>query len=730
MHKPLNRIILAIVLLLFAGAGRSQTLEVPTIGGQRSFVVVIDAATLERCRPQVDAYKQVLEEEGLPVFVASAHWNSPEQVRRVLVDLHARNGLEGCVFVGDIPIAMITRAQHLTSAFKMNEYAYDIHEVSVPSDRFYDDFDLKFVAQGAPADGLFHYYELAPDSPQYIGCDIYSGRIKAQKAFGDPYAQIARYLEKAVREHRAATAFDRFVSYTGHGSYSNSLVAWRDEQMLLDEQFGDTFRRTYGAKFLRYSMQPFMKSTVIRELRRDDLDMMVFHEHGMPDRQYLSGTPYVSSAEEAVSEIGFMLRARARRSDSARRSALRQAAELGLDTTWYCAPDTPEQLRADSIADLRSGIVLEEVPHIAPNARFVIFDACYNGDYREDDFIAGHYIFSGGRCVATFANSVNVLQDKSAFDLLGLLGEGLRLGAWARNIHILESHIIGDPTYRFAAAHPALDINAMAANRDVGFWLAQLDHAVPDVQNLAMIRLWENDCPDLAGRLLDKMRQSPYAIVRYNAFRLLETLGGEAYREALCLAAYDRFEFLRRVAVTRMGRVGDERFIPILTDVYTRDRNAARIVFNIGESVRCFDKTKTKQTIERYFADKTFFHADSLKQELLRKVENSEGVSPAEETLAELREPKTPERIKLMRIAFLKNRPYNQITDELLALLRDPSRSETLRTRLAESLAWFDLSVHRERIAQAGRELLSQEDLSPAFRKELVRMVNRLESKK
>lgn len=730
MHKSLNRFWGAVVLLLLAVPGRSQTIEAPTIEGPRTFAVVIDDVTLERCRPQVDAYRKVLEEEGLPVFVVSDRWSAPEEVREVLVDLHARRGLEGCVFVGDIPIAMITKAQHLTSAFKMNEYEYDIHEVSVPSDRFYDDFDLKFIPQGAPARGLFHYYELAPDSPQYISCDIYSGRIKAQKAFGDPYAQIARYLEKAVREHRAATRFDRFVSYTGHGSYSNSLVAWRDEQMLLDEQFGDTFRHAQGAKFLRYSMQPFMKSTVIREVRRDDLDMMVFHEHGLADRQYLSGTPYVSTPEDACFEMGFMLRERARRSASSRSSALRQAAELGLDSTWYCAPDTAEQLRTDSLADLRTGIILEEIPAIAPNARFVIFDACYNGDYREDNFIAGHYIFSDGRCVTTFANSVNVLQDKSAFDLLGLLGEGLRIGAWAQNIHILESHVIGDPTCRFVAAHPGLDINAMAANRDAEFWLAQLNHEIPDVQNLAMIRLWESDCPDLSDLLLDKMKQSPYAVVRYNAFRLLESLGGEAYREALCLAAYDRFEFLRRVAVTRMGRVGDERFIPILIDVYAQDRNAARIVFNIGESIQCFDRVKTKQAIESYFADKHYFHADSLKQELLRKIENADGLSQAEETLAELRDPKTSERMKLMSISFLKNRPYNQMTDELLALLNDATQSETLRTRLAESLAWFNLSVHKEQIARAGRELLSQEDLSPTFRKELVRMVNRLESKK
>lgn len=730
MYKQLFRFLLGCILLISVLSARSQTIEPPSIEGKHSFAIVVDAQTAEKCRPQLHDYKQTLENEGLPVYVVSKAWTAPEEVRQILVDLHQDKGLEGCVFIGDIPIAMITKAQHLTSAFKMDEYKYDIQEVSVPSDRFYDDFDLKFIPQGTPAKGLFHYYELAPDSPQYISCDIYSGRIKAQSAYGDPYEQIARYLEKAVREHREATPFDQFVSYTGHGSYSNSLVAWRDEQMLLDEQFGDTFRHTLGAKFIRYSMQPFMKATVIRELRRDNLDMMVFHEHGMPDRQYLSGTPYVSSPEEAAEEIGYLLRERARRSPSSRKSAIDHARELGLDTTWYCAVDTPEQLRKDSIADLRSGIILEEVEWIKPNARFVIFDACYNGDFREDNFIAGHYIFSHGRCVTAFANSVNVLQDKSAFDLLGLLGQGLRLGAWAKNIHILESHIIGDPTYRFAAADPQLNINEMALQSGNEFWLAQLDSKVPDIQNLAMIRLWENNYPGLTEILLDKMSGSPYAVVRYNAFRLLESVGGEAFNKALFMAAYDRFEFLRRIAVTRMGRVGDDAFIPVLIDVYAQDRNAARIVFNIGESIQCFDKEKTQKAIEDYFADKTYFHADSLKKELLYKVSGYNGVSAADEALAEIQNPETSEWMKLARIAFLKNRPYHQITDELIAILRDETQSETVRIRLAEALAWFNLSVHKDEIAQTGRELLAETTPSAAFRKELTRMVNRLESKK
>ena len=114
--------------------------------------------------------------------------------------------------------------------------------------------------------------------------------------------------------------------------------------------------------------------------------------------------------------------------------------------------------------------------------------------------------------------------------------------------------------------------------------------------------------------------------MRYNAFRLLESLNGPEYKQALMLAAYDRFEFLRRIAVTRMGRIGDEAFISVLIDVYVRDRNAARIVFNISEAIRCFDKQQVEKAIETYFADKNFYHAREEKQELLDKlIERKDG---------------------------------------------------------------------------------------------------------
>ena len=160
----------------------AQTIEAPTVKGKTSFAVIVDNHTLEKCAPQIAEYKKTIEGEGLPTFIVSADWESPEQVKDILKKLYRENNLEGTVFIGNIPVAMVMKAQYMTSAYKMDERKYPLEVVAVPSDRFYDDFDLKFNKIADSTKGLHHFYELAPDSTPYIECDIYSGRIQARRA--------------------------------------------------------------------------------------------------------------------------------------------------------------------------------------------------------------------------------------------------------------------------------------------------------------------------------------------------------------------------------------------------------------------------------------------------------------------------------------------------------------------------------------------------------------------
>lgn len=718
--------LLLLAATCFAATVRAQLVERPAVEGPSSFAVITDSLTYVNCRQQIALYKQTVESEGLPVFVAYAQWQSPDEVRALLKRLHDEEALEGCVLIGDVPIAMITRAQYLTSAFKMDERKFPLDECSVPSDRFYDDFDLKFTPRDEQSEGLMHFYAMAPDSPQYISCDIYSARIKPQAGNGDPYAQIASYLEKAVREHRSGNEFDTFVSYTGHGSYSNSLTAWRSEQQITREQFGDRFSRRNTAKYLRYSMDPYMKYDLIRELRRKDLDFMVFHEHGDYYRQYVSGDPVTDETDAHIEQMETRLRSLYRRNPE---SARKTAAAWGLDSTWYADAETPAAIEKDSLLDLRLGIINEEIDDIRPNARMVVFDACFNGDFRNGDYIAGKYIFSEGDCCVAWANSVNVLQDKSAFDLLGLLARGIRIGVWAKHINILESHISGDPTLAFRSPDAErLDINRNVLRKEPEYWLAQLDSDIPDMRSLALIRLYEENYPETSKVLLDQFLNSPYAVVRHTAFRLAESLGGPEFKTILMASVRDEFEFLRRIGVTRMGRVGDDDFIPLLVDTYIDDHNSARVVFQTVQSLKCFDRDKVKAAIEKRFETADFHNAENYRKALLAAID-TQTVKGMPKDLADIAD-REDTKWRKFYITYLKNRPLNQFAGEFARILCDETEAEDLRVCMAEALAWFDLSVNRGVIIEACERLLEKGGMSEELTREVTRARTRLTSEK
>lgn len=129
-----------LLCLLFA----AQTLFAAS--SVRGFAIVVDSASYAQARTQIEAYAAEIERGGLKVYTLIDRWGVPDSLRAQLIALHAdrKAPIEGAVFIGDIPIPMIRDAQHLTSAFKMNQKTFDKKESSVPSDRFYDDFSLEF----------------------------------------------------------------------------------------------------------------------------------------------------------------------------------------------------------------------------------------------------------------------------------------------------------------------------------------------------------------------------------------------------------------------------------------------------------------------------------------------------------------------------------------------------------------------------------------------------------
>ena len=305
---------------------------------ETSFAVITDKGTYQACEADLKAYQETLGAEGLPTFIVYNDWKKPEDVKKVIAKLYKKNNLEGVVFVGDVPVAMIRKAQHMTSAFKMDENENPFIDSSVPSDRFYDDFDLKFDFLKKDSVENFFYYNLAIESPQQIQCDIYSGRIKAINNGEDAYAQISRYLKKAIAEHKSGNKLDQFFSYTGDGSYSNSMVAWTPEAFTIREQMPKVFDREGRARFIRYNFSPYPKDDIINMLKREDLDLSIFHEHGVPNRMYLSGSPETQSWTDHMDEMKYYWRGMARRYENRPKDFKammdRMQNKYGLDSTW------------------------------------------------------------------------------------------------------------------------------------------------------------------------------------------------------------------------------------------------------------------------------------------------------------------------------------------------------------------------------------------------------------
>lgn len=706
----------------------AQTIVKPGMNVKHSsFAIIADEQTWKECSVELRAYQQVLEEESLPTFVVYDKWKNPEAVKKVILSLYKKHKLEGVVLVGDIPVPMIRKAQHLTSAFKMDE-DIDWHESSVPSDRFYDDFHLEFdfVKKDSLHPSCF-YYELGVHSPQLIRCDIYSGRIKPIANGVNKYEQIRNYLQKVVKAHRQNNCLDQFFSYTGHGSYSNSLTAWVPEAYNLREQMPGVFDKEGRARFMRYCFTPYPKNDIINMIKRSDLDLAIFHEHGLPDRQYFSDIPETSSLEEHIKQIKASRRKYVRNWTSNRNLLEKEYQKAttiyGFDSTWYGGYDNPDIILQDSLEDIRMGLSLPEVTEVSPNVRMVIFDACYNGDFREDDYIAARYIFSAGECVTTFANSVNVLQDKQANELLGLLGLGARIGQWAQLTNILESHITGDPTVRFTSFDSTVDASVLCQRPYVeAEMLSLLQSPYADIQNLALHRLYENDYEDISALLRRTFETSSLAMVRYTCFSLLEKLNDSNFQEILIPALNDSYEFIRRSAVRRMISVGKNEYLPHLVKAYIEDRHAARVVFNIALGLNVFDEEPLKEAIENVLNNSYIRNKDDVRRQLMKAYASRYASDEA------ILERKAKEKMRLLYVSSLRNYPIHGSVGTYLKLLQEPSESDEFKLSLLRSLAWYKYSYKRPEIMRVCNELRRNKRLLDTIRQEAERTYYRLKN--
>lgn len=726
----MKKIVLLVLALQISVFAFGQVKIKPTIKSKTTFAIVVDTDSYEYAKNEIEAYKEVIEADQLGVYILVDNWTHPEQIRKELIQLHQeKTPLEGAVFVGDIPIPMLRDAQHMTSAFKMDQKK-KWHNSSIPSDRYYDDFDLKFdFLKQDEKNSSYYYFSLRPDSPQKLSSDIYSARIRPlQSGDVDPKEQIKRYLSKVVKERteNAQNALDHLTMARGYGYNSESKVAWSGEQIALREHLPNLFHSNHYVKFMDYETRWPMKPIYLNEVCYPDLDVLLFHHHGSPKNQYINGYKRGSDINTSIENIKYYLRTKLKGNKDAAKRIEQFKEEFGLPEGWLTeALDEDNRFsEADSLLEASLEIRLSDLKSIKPNARFVMLDACFNGSFHVDDYVAGNYIFNEGTTMAVQANTVNALQDKWPDQMIGLLDMGVRLGNWHKQVSYLETHLIGDPTYRFYAPDVKDDINAAITlqKKNNNYWKKQLSSKKADMQSLALKMLVDNNYPGGNQLLLDTYKNSPYGVVRMEVLYLLGRTYSPELVEVLKLSSFDSYELVRRFAVYYIANTGNIDLLPSFVNSMLNDGTSERVSFKIMMNLINIDLEALSEEFEHQVS-KYEFYDDSHIEKYRESIERTKKAQKKNIELVENKEEELKWRI--FQVRNYRNNPATRDVERLLNVALDESQEKELRIVTLEALGWYIRSYKKNDIVkklETARLKTSDIEISSA----MLRTINRL----
>ena len=711
---------------------QAQTVILPSIKTKTTFAIVVDQKSYDEVKSEIDAYRSSIEKEGLGTYLLIDNWKRPESIREQLIKLHKNEKapLEGCVFIGDIPIPMIRDAHHLSSAFKMSPKA-NWQKSSIPSDRYYDDFGLTF--DYIKQDSLkpdYHYMTLRADSKQYISPDIYSARIRPLHLKDqNPYQMLRDYLKKTVAEKDKQNTLDQLTMARGHGYNSEDPLAWSGEQMALREQLPQIFKPGNTVKFYDFDMRYPMKPLYLNEIQREGLDIMLFHHHGGPTMQYINGYENGSSINLSIENAKIFLRSKvpSYAKKHGREAAIKEyAKQYGVPESWCAEAFDEEKIKSDSIVNRNMDIYTEDIRLMAPNARFVLFDACFNGSFHLDDNIVGSYIFNRGKTIVTMGCTVNTIQDKWPDEFLGLLATGMRIGQFTRFTCFLENHLIGDPTFHFINnSELDIDINQALVLQEgnVAFWKKQLNSPMADMQAMALRQLSMANYSGLVDLLKKSYYESNYFVVRLEALRLLTLNHPTEVADVLQTAMNDSYELIRRYAVEYVEKNSNPKLLPAWIESYLLRGHENRHRFRIFSGIDTFDHDTALNELQKQAA-KWSFYDSSYMNELSEYLPRQKKGLERDFTL--IGNPESTTKQIQSEISRFRNKPITKAIEALLNIVKNENLEEELRVSAAETLGWYNLHYDKATII---KKLNAFQTSNPKLMNEVTKTIHRLEGK-
>ena len=713
--------ILAVLISVTAGAAVKQP----------GFAIVIDPASYKEAKAEVDAYAASIKADGLVPFIVTDDTDNPDKLRARLKKMYEakNNPIEGAVFIGDIPVVRVTDAQHLASALKMDQRAFPRDQWAVASDRFYDDFGLQFrFIERDSINPQWYYYSLAPEGAQYLAPNIYTGRIKPMDNGTDKYEQIRHYLKKAVQAKKEANIVDNILYFSGHGYVSESVHARIDEKGELLQNFPWMHTRRQGIDYIDHKRDRYVKTRLMNELQRDNLDIAILHHHGGEELEYLNDEPDINTPMEAIDAVKDYAsyvyrrhRGKGQPDDSVKIGISRNLGGIPVD--WMTEKDTPEKIKQDSINNRKLNLYVEDFEGFDPDVRLVILDACYNGSFHRPRYLSGAYIFDDGKTVAAIANSVNVLQDKWANRYIGAVGMGMRAGNLVKLNPYLESHFIGDPTFRFNSPVGNVDVNVLLAGNPAQ-WKEYLDSEYPALRAMALRQLADANLID-SDALLSAYMNDNSEVVRMEAMMLLSNFADENFIKCLDLAVDDSFELIQRFAVNFIGKCGNQELARALVSVGQRNNTGERIEFGVENSAAVYPCKLLLSTLDSIFVETDYMDSEVIKGYIAHALDvyaDSERLTGTQQLC---NSDSLTVKQQIQKIRTLRNSNMHYLVDDLLVFLQKP-HDETVTVSLLEALGWFNKSFRRDDIAAVALTMSKDKKQSAAVRDEALKTYRRL----
>jgi hypothetical protein len=695
-----------------------------------SVAIVVDTITYNKIHSEVDKYIESVENPSRKCIILLDKWGSPDSIRAELFKLYKTMHLEGALLIGDIPIPMIRDAQHLTTAFKMNQNR-DWKESSVPSDRFYDDFDLDFKFLKQDSDNkLFFYYSLAPQSPQYISCDIYSARIKAPEG-DNKYKLIADYLNKATDAHKQERQMKKILHFGGHGYNSESINARIDEAIALTEHFPFLNNETGNLAYIDFSFDKFVKYRLLSAISDNELDLAILHHHGSEDTQYLNGSPFAAEPGGWINLSRNYFRSKMRSSRDTLETKKYFIDKYDIPQSWLEDAFDKDKIEADSLYSAQMDIHITDLNNFKPGSKIVILDACYNGAFNYDDYMAAHYLFNNGKTLVVKANTVNTLQDTWTTELIGLLNWGVSAGNWAKGQLTLESHLFGDPTFSFApqtemASQLNINEKIIFEKNNTKFWrkilnLSNNDRDVCDLKSLAIKMLYKNKAIT-SEELLDIQENSSSRILRLESFNTNRQISDSNFYKAILLGMNDSYELTQRLSVLFSGNNYNPLLIPNVSKLYLSPTTSARVAFQLSMSMEGYNSEKLIQELERQNREIPFWQGEEKLKRKIKSISNTK--KSMDNDISEIMNGSMNEKNQKFFISAQRNKCMPQAVDPIIKLLND-SKNDAIRIMAVEALGWYKYSFIKEQIIDKCKALLKKED-NPIIKDELIKTINRL----